>query len=101
MRDTALTSFLEPSNVFVKRRHIEPCDEPLIMFDVDISPYVQALNQCLSTTALNLFYVKLSRHMQSVDGVLHERQSRISSHYDIKDPMQMMCWMYYVQEYCL
>lgn len=101
MRDIALGTFLEPSNVFMKRRHIEANDEHdhIVLFECDITPYIQALSS-MSSTAVKLFYMKLNKHLRSVEGILYEDQTDIVSHTDIKDILQLVCWVYYVQEYC-
>jgi hypothetical protein len=99
MKESLLSTYLEPTTDYMKKRNITISEgDRTILFDIDISPYIQSLKR-LSKDAERLFYIKFNNMLHQTKNIV-DPGIHINGHNDIKDIAQLLCWILFVQEYC-
>lgn len=70
-----------------------------VVHDIDIMPYVIALRH-MSPDAQTIFYVNFNKAMHS-SGYMCDTTGTIQSENDLHSLLEVLCWIYFVQEYCV
>lgn len=96
----SLRGILEtPYEFMMQRGIVYEKVEPLMIHGIDVKPYILAL-QRLPRDAQTVFYVNFNKTLSSVGGIVDQGKT-IQNINDIQTLTQLLCWVFFVQEYCV